>query len=115
MKVVRSACGTTFTIQGGDWSGTYAIDRLPAQLAFYRSLRDRLKGRFASHHAETVANLEALLFLDFPERPEVLSTPPPQRSKRPAPVVRPERKRASRARTRHPASGRGRRSKPNSS
>lgn len=57
MKVTRD--GDTFTISGKDWSGTYPLDQLGQQLAFYRGMKadfPKAMGRYD----ETVEGLEAL-------------------------------------------------------
>lgn len=43
-----------------DWTARFPVTELPAQLRFYRHLRDRKDGRYARFHAPTVAALEAV-------------------------------------------------------
>lgn len=57
-RVEASADGAHFTLSLGAWSGTYRTDDLPAQLQFYRRLRDRKNGVYAKHYAPTVRALE---------------------------------------------------------
>lgn len=52
--------GQRFTLDGGGWSGVYSVTELPAQLRFYRRLRDRKGGAYAAFYQPTVAALEAL-------------------------------------------------------
>jgi hypothetical protein len=42
----------------GEWSEVISITLLPARLEFYRSLRDRLNGRYAAIYQPEVAAIE---------------------------------------------------------
>lgn len=46
----------TFTLTGQQWSGTYPLEELAAQLAFYRHMRDR----FPKANGACDAPIEAL-------------------------------------------------------
>lgn len=50
----------TFTITRGGWSGTYPVEALPMWLRFYRGLRDRDRGAYATTYAPMVRALEDL-------------------------------------------------------
>ncbi|HMT45533.1 MAG TPA: hypothetical protein PKE59_00300 [Novosphingobium sp.] len=52
--------GQRFVLDGVSWSGVYPVSELPAQLRFYRGLRDRKGGAYAAFYQPTVASLEAL-------------------------------------------------------
>ena len=52
--------GRTFTITRGRWSGTYPVEALPQWLRFYRGLRDRDRGAYATTYAPMVRALEDL-------------------------------------------------------
>lgn len=63
MKAQLAPCGTVFILgdeTDGGWSARYPLADLPAQLKFYRDLRDRRGGMFAQHYVGTVEALEAL-------------------------------------------------------
>lgn len=52
--------GTAVEIAGSAWSEVIGLDQLDNRLAFYRRLRDREGGRYASFFIETVRELEAV-------------------------------------------------------
>lgn len=52
--------GDDVVMSRGNWSTRFPIEDLPTQLAFYRRLRDRRAGQFASTYAPDVRVLEAL-------------------------------------------------------
>ncbi|MBK4216142.1 hypothetical protein JJJ17_09410 [Paracoccus caeni] len=49
----------TFTLTGRYWSGTYPLEDLPKQLAFYRMLRAEYP-KSGTSYDETIAELERL-------------------------------------------------------
>jgi len=57
---VLSSDGQSFRLSAGTWSGTYNIDNLEGQLAFYRMMRDRRKGAHARFYDATVRALEQM-------------------------------------------------------
>jgi len=52
--------GAAVEIAGLEWSEVIGTDQLDGRLAFYRSLRDRMGGRYARFYDETVRELEAV-------------------------------------------------------
>jgi hypothetical protein len=57
---VLSSDGQSFRLSAGTWSGTYNIDNLEGQLAFYRRMRDRRNGAHARFYEATVRALEQM-------------------------------------------------------
>ena len=51
----------TFTLAIRSWSGTYAMAKLPGQVALYTTLRDRRGGKYSSKYSDTVRALKRLL------------------------------------------------------
>lgn len=52
--------GRTVLLALTNWQGTFPVENLPAQLAFYRRMRDRKGGRYAAFYQPTLDALEAL-------------------------------------------------------
>jgi hypothetical protein len=67
MSVTLDRAAGTFRMAGGQWTQVLPLDRLPGQLAFYRSLWSRGSkvkggpGPWARHYEETVAALDAAI------------------------------------------------------
>lgn len=59
MTAILDPDGTTFTMSGGDWSGTYPVSDLPKWLRFYRRQMERFPDH-AGVYAESVRALERL-------------------------------------------------------
>ena len=57
MKITHTK--STFTMSGGKWSGTYPIEELPRQIAFYRKLKADFPKSGTSYDG-TINGLEAL-------------------------------------------------------
>jgi hypothetical protein len=57
---VLSSDGQSFRLSAGAWSGTYRIDQLEGELAFYRRMRDRNGGKQARFYEATVRALEKM-------------------------------------------------------
>ena len=83
--------GATVLLMGKLWRGSFPLFRLPEQLAFYRGLRDRKRGKYAACYQPTVEALEALE-RQHPVPPtqgggEPAVSPPFTASRPPRPVV----------------------------
>jgi hypothetical protein len=59
MRVTVEDDGASVLLQGRVWAERILPAQLPGRLAFYRALRDRARGQYATHYALTVAGLEA--------------------------------------------------------
>ncbi len=57
MKITHTE--TTFTMSGAHWTGTYSIEELPRQLAFYRKMRADFPKSGTAYDA-SIVGLEAL-------------------------------------------------------
>ena len=57
---VLSSDGQSFRLSAGAWSGTYRIEHLDKELAFYRRMRDRNGGKQARFYEATVRALEQM-------------------------------------------------------
>jgi hypothetical protein len=57
---VLSSDGQSFRLSAGAWSGTYRIDQLEGELAFYRRMRGRRNGAHARFYEATVRALEQM-------------------------------------------------------
>ena len=57
---VLSSDGQSYRLSAGAWSGTYRIEQLEKELAFYRRMRDRNGGAQAKVYEATVRALEQL-------------------------------------------------------
>ena len=60
LKATITPDGQHVHLRGNLWPGeVFPANALPAKIAFYEALRDRLGGRYAQHHAPTVKTLKA--------------------------------------------------------
>ena len=57
---VLSSDGQSYRLSAGAWSGTYRMEQLDDELAFYRRMRDRNGGKHARFYEATVRALERL-------------------------------------------------------
>jgi hypothetical protein len=57
---VLSSDGQSLRLSAGAWSGTYRIEQLEKELAFYRRMRDRNCGAQARFYEATVRALEQM-------------------------------------------------------
>ena len=59
MRMKISHTESTFTMSGGKWTGTYPIEELPQQIAFYRKMRADFP-KSGTAYDGTINGLEAL-------------------------------------------------------